>query len=203
MADVPVTGPAAPSAPPVPASAAKSRRPLVWMAIVCLAPFVASYVFYFWLAPTSRVNYGTLLGDRVLPDIAVTRLDGTIDPHRFRGKWTLLVVDAGTCPQSCAQKLYATRQARTMQGKERDRVDRIWLYTGEARPAPELVAAHPDLAIARAEPGVVAALPDADPAQAIWLVDPLGNLVLRYPADPDIRRLHKDIARLLYASRIG
>jgi hypothetical protein len=90
-----------------------------------------------------------------------------------------------------------------MQGKERDRVDRIWLYTGDAKPGPELVAAHPDLAIARAEPGVVAALPDADPAQAIWLVDPLGNLVLRYPADPDIRRLHKDIARLLYASRIG
>ena len=72
-----------------------------------------------------------------------------------------------------------------------------------ARPAPKLIAAHPDLAIARAVPDVVAALPDPDPAQAIWLVDPLGNLVLRYPADPDIKRLHKDIARLLFASRIG
>jgi aspartate/methionine/tyrosine aminotransferase len=83
----------------------------------------------------------------VLPDVAVTRLDGTIDAHRFRGKWTLLVVDSGACAQACAQKLYATRQARTMQGKERDRVDRVWLYTGDARPPPELVAAHPDLAV--------------------------------------------------------
>jgi hypothetical protein len=203
MADAPPRGSAASAPQPAPARVGHSKRPLIWIAILCLAPFVASFVFYFWLVPTSRINYGTLLADRVLPDVAVTRLDGTIDAHRFRGKWTLLVVDSGACAQACAQKLYATRQARTMQGKERDRVDRVWLYTGDARPAPELVAAHPDLAIARAEPDVVLALSDPDPAQAIWLVDPLGNLVLRYPADPDIRRLHKDIARLLYASQIG
>jgi len=202
MADAPLP-PAAPAAArPLP-RAAQSKRPLVWLAIVCLAPFVASFASYFWLVPTSRVNYGTLLGNRVLPDVPVTRLDGSIDPHPLRGKWALLVVDEGACAQACAQKLYATRQARTMQGKERDRVERIWLYTGDARPAPKLIAAHPDLAIARAVPDVVAALPDPDPAQAIWLVDPLGNLVLRYPADPDIKRLHKDIARLLFASRIG
>ena len=201
MADAPPQQSAIPA--PHPRRAAHSKRPLVWLAIVSLAPFVASFVFYFWLVPTSRINYGTLLANRVLPDVGITRLDGTIDPHPLRGKWTLLVVDSGACAQACAQKLYATRQARMMQGKERDRVDRIWLYTGDAKPGPELVAAHPDLAIARADPAVTAALPDPDPAQAIWLIDPLGNLVLRYPADPDIKRLHKDIARLLYASRIG
>lgn len=192
-----------PAAVPASPRASQSKRPLVWLAIVCVAPFIASFVAYFWLAPASRINYGTLLPQRTLPDVALTLADGTIDATALRGKWVLLVVDAAACPQSCAQKLYATRQARTMQGRERDRVGRIWLVTDESLPAPELRAAHPDLIVARAAPRLLAALPDSDPAQAIWLVDPLGNLVLRYPADPDIKRLHKDIARLLYASGIG
>jgi len=57
--------------------------------------------------------------------------------------------------------------------------------------------------IARAPPQVVAVFGDADAASSIWLADPIGNVVLRWPAEPDIKRLFKDLSRLLYASRIG
>jgi hypothetical protein len=116
------------------------------------------------------------------------------------------MVDAPACAEACAKKLFATRQARTMQGKERERVARLWLIAGDGLPPAEVQPAHPDLTIAKADPRLLEALAAAGsqrPEEAIFLVDPLGNLILRYPADPDIKRLNKDLVRLLYASRIG
>ncbi|MEO7760911.1 MAG: hypothetical protein ABIS68_03250, partial [Casimicrobiaceae bacterium] len=100
-------------------------------------------------------------------------------------------------------KLYATRQTRTMQGKERERVARLWLVTGEAQPLAAVQAAHPDLLIAKSDPALLATLAATGTEDGIYLVDPLGNLILRYPADPDIKRLNRDLARLLFASHIG
>ena len=180
----------------------RSKRPLVWLAVVSIAPFVASLALYFWLQPTTQMNYGTLLPERTLPAVALNTLSGEARNATLRGKWTLLIVDAAACAASCERKLYATRQARTMQGKERERVARVWVVDGGGIPSATLVAAHPDLTIATAEPALIAALPP-DARSAIYLVDPLGNLILRYPEDPDIKRLNRDLARLLYASRIG
>ena len=149
------------------------------------------------------MNYGTLLPVRAMPaalKAAPGAADGTDVP--LRGKWRLLIVDGPACDTRCRTKLYATRQARTMTGKERERVERIWVLVGDGTPAPDLVAEHPDLRIAQADAALLTVLPP-DAAGAIFIVDPLGNLILRYAAAPDIRRLHKDLSRLLYASRIG
>jgi hypothetical protein len=182
-----------------------SKRPLIWLALLCIAPFAGSFALYFWMKPTAQINYGALLPPSTLP--AATLQSATSDPlpiDALRGKWTLLVVDAAECPERCRKKLYATRQARTMQGKERERVVRLWLVTGGGPAAASVIAEHPDLQVAKADPTLIAALPvEGGVENAIFLVDPLGNLILRYPADPDIKRVHKDIARLLYASRIG
>jgi hypothetical protein len=97
--------------------------------------------------------------------------------------------------------LYATRQARTMQGKERDRVVRVWLVVGDAAPSATLLAQHPGLVVARVPATALARLPGG--ASPVYLVDPLGNLVLSYPDDPDIRGIAGDLTRLLKASRIG
>jgi len=185
-----------------------SKRPLIWIAILSIAPFVASSAFYFWMKPNAQINYGTLLPPR--PPLDAAGLHGLagepLAGNPLRGKWTLLTVDAAACAEACAKKLYATRQARTMQGKERERVVRLWLVAGGGSPPAELAPAHPDLQIGRADSGWLAALsgaPASSQEDGIFLVDPLGNLVLRYPADPDIKKLNKDLARLLYASRIG
>ena len=185
----------------------KTRRTLTVLAVVCAAPIVASYVAYYWVHPTARTNYGELLEPAPAPEIAGLRLDGT--PFRLselRGRWVLLAADAAApCDARCEGKLYATRQARTIQGREQDRVVRVWLRPAGAPPPPaELVAQHPGMIVVSGDSRQWDALPGPDGAtDSIYLLDPLGNLVLRYPAEPDIRRLAKDLERLLRASRIG
>jgi hypothetical protein len=183
----------------------KARRTLLLLALVCAAPVLASYVAYYWLRPDARTNYGELLEPPMSPDISGTRLDGTaFRLADLRGRWALLIVaDGAGCDARCERSLYATRQAHTMQGRERDRIARVLLLpSGATPPRPELLAEHPGMIVVKGEPQQWAALP-ARSAPNIYLVDPHGNLVLRYPPDPDIRRLAKDMERLLRASRIG
>ena len=100
----------------------------------------------------------------------------------------------------CERRLYATRQARTMQGKEQDRIVRLFLQEGDAAPPPRCSrntrgSSSSASRIRRREvPGRT---------RSLYLVDPLGNLVLRYPDDPDIKGIARDLTRLLKASRIG
>jgi hypothetical protein len=184
----------------------RSRRTLIVLAIVCAAPVVASYVAYYGLKPTGRLNYGELLEALPASEIAGTQVEGA--PFRlstYRGKWVLLTADEGACEDACRRKLYATRQARTIQGREQERVVRVWLQRSDAPPpATALLSQHPGLVAARIDPAHWPALQGAgDTVQNIFMIDPLGNLILRYPADPDIKRMAKDLERLLRASRIG
>ncbi|HZI84036.1 MAG TPA: hypothetical protein VFF44_08980, partial [Casimicrobiaceae bacterium] len=120
----------------------------------------------------------------------------------MQGRWILLVVTGSACDSLCERALYATRQARAIQGREQDRVARALLLPVGVAPPPEaLLAQHPGLIVAQADPRQWT--PALGAAERIHVLDPLGNLVLTYPADPDIRRLAKDLERLLKASRIG
>jgi hypothetical protein len=187
-------------------SRTRGRRTLLLLALVCAAPVVASYAAYYWFRPAGHVNYGELLEAAPAREIAGTLNDGAaFRLSDYRGRWLLLTMDAGDCEDACQRKLYATRQARTIQGREQDRVTRIWLRaTAAPTPASQLLAQHPGLVAARVDPEQWRALPGVSgPPQNIYLIDPLGNIVLRYPADPDIRRMAKDLERLLRASRIG
>jgi cytochrome oxidase Cu insertion factor (SCO1/SenC/PrrC family) len=184
----------------------RGRRTLLLLALVCTAPVVASYVAYYWFPPAGRVNYGVLLDARPITDIAGTLPDGArFQLSDYRGRWVFLVAESGACEEACQRTLYATRQARTIQGREQDRVVRIWLQaTGAPAVAPQLLAQHPGLVVARIDANQWAGLRAfIDPPQDIYLIDPLGNVVLRYPVDPDIKRMAKDLERLLRASRIG
>jgi cytochrome oxidase Cu insertion factor (SCO1/SenC/PrrC family) len=184
----------------------RGRRTLVMLALVCAAPVIASYVAYYWFRPSGHVNYGELLEARPVQEIAGSFPDGArFRLSDYRGRWLFLAVGSGACEEGCQRTLYATRQARTIQGREQDRVVRIWLQaTGAPTPAPQLLAQHPGLVVALIDPDQWAALRGfIDPPQSIYLIDPLGNVVLRYPPDPDIKRMAKDLERLLRASRIG
>jgi hypothetical protein len=88
-----------------------------------------------------------------------------------------------------------------MQGKDQDRIVRAWLVTGEGPPSPALLGEHPGLVVIRVAPNALDPFPGGAPG--VYLIDPLGNLVLRYPDDPDIRGIADDLARVLKASRIG
>src|SRR5205814_8604880 len=169
-------------------------------------PVAASYAAYYWFRPAGHVNYGQLLDAQPAPEIGGKLADGA--PFRlsgYRGRWLFLTVDPGACEDACQRKLYASRQARTIQGREQERVVRMWLQATDAPALARLfLAEHPGLIVARVDPAQWAALPGvAGPSGNIYLIDPLGNIVLRYPADPDIKRMAKDLERLLRASRIG
>ena len=107
----------------------------------------------------------------------------------------------GACDAACTQALYATRQARTLQGREMDRVARVWFMTDDAVPPPGLVAQHPDLSLVHVAATGLAVWSAG--SERIYLIDPLGNLVLAFPRDPDIKGMGRDLTLLLRASRIG
>lgn len=183
-------------------AAGKGRRTLFLIGLLALAPIVASYVVYYLFPREQRVNYGTLLATVPAPAIEGTRADGSrFRLEDLRGRWVLLGGGGGDCDRACERSLYATRQARTMQGKDQDRIVRAWFVAGDTLPAAALLAQHPDLIVVRVAGTALDPLPGG--AGAIYLVDPLGNLVLRYPDDPDIRGIANDLTRLLKTSRIG
>jgi hypothetical protein len=177
------------------------RRIIFLIAALSLAPIAAAFVIYYFFPQQPAANYGTLLPTGPAPPISGMRADGS--PFRLdelRGRWVLLWGEPGACGPACDKAAYATRQARTMQGKDQDRIVRALLVVGDA-PPPALVAQHPDLIVVRVAAGALDSLPGG--SRAVYVIDPLGNLVLRYPQDPDIRGIANDLARLLKASRIG
>jgi hypothetical protein len=195
------------SLPPTESKPRASRGPLVWIAVAAFAPFVLAYLtFYFW-APEERMNYGELIEPaRPLPDAPLTLADG--QPFRLgtlRGKWTLMLMNPGTCDESCQRALYHMRQIRRAQGKNMDRIERVWLITDDAPLDSALARALEGMYFVRAAGSEVLREPAlaGDRSGHIHLVDPLGNLMLRFPRDADPSRILRDITRLLRVSRIG
>ena len=185
---------------------------LLWLVLaVCLAPAVASYFMYYLSPPSGRTNYGDLVEpQRALPALNLKHLDGqAFDPARLRGKWVMVQVDSGDCDAACAAKLYAMRQVRTTTGKDRDRIERVWLITDSAPLSTVLMREYDGTRFLRAQTAELEAFlalpaePNARLADPIWLIDPLGNLMLRWPRDADPNRMKKDLGKLLKASRVG
>lgn len=164
------------------------RNKLLWVAAVCLAPLVLGTAAYLlgW-SPGAPSNYGELIPPRVAP------------LNEFRGKWVLVTFDAGACDAYCERKLYVMRQVRRAQGKDMDRIERLWVLTDAGKPRPDVLAASEGTRISRnghfGFPG--------NPADHIYVVDPLGNLMMRFPRDPDPSRMIKDLQRLMKYSRFG
>jgi hypothetical protein len=186
-------------APTVRATSARTRRTMLLLAAIAVAPVVLAYLAYYVFPRDARINYGELLSHTTIAPIAGTRVDGQpFDVQALRGRWIVLYQSPGACNDECQAALYAGRQSRTIQNAERERVVRVWVVTG-GEPAPALVAEHPDLVV------VHAANPAALPRGSghIYLVDPLGNYVLAWPSKPDIKAMAKDLTRVLHASSIG
>jgi cytochrome oxidase Cu insertion factor (SCO1/SenC/PrrC family) len=119
--------------------------------------------------------------------------------NEFRGKWVLVTFDAGACDPYCERKLYVMRQVRRAQGKDMDRIERLWVLTDAGKPRADALVASEGTRISRnghfGFPG--------NAADHIYLVDPLGNLMMRFPRDPDPSRMIKDLQRLMKYSRFG
>ena len=174
----------------------RGRVKLALLAAFFLLPIGASWVIW-WLelAPGVAGNYGTLLPPRTaaLPPLA-----------GLKGKWVLVQLDGGACDAACERKHYFMRQVRRAQGREMGRIERLWLVTDAVQPAQALLAAIEGTTIHMQSAALAAAFPaERSASDHIYLVDPLGNLMMRFPRDPDPARVIKDLQRLLKASSFG
>ncbi len=174
----------------------RARLKLVLIGALFALPLAAGWVAYLagWV-PGRTSNYGTLIAPRPI---------GAEPLPALRGRWVLVSFDSGACDAHCERKLYYMRQVRRAQGKEMGRVERLWLVTDALVPRAELRAAIEGTRIAHPGAEVAAAFAaEGVAADHIYLVDPLGNLMLRFPRDPDPAKMVKDLERLLKYSGFG
>ncbi|WP_442598477.1 SCO family protein [Parapusillimonas sp. JC17] len=195
--------------------------PLYLILAMCLAPVVFAILAYYvpslGLRPDGTSNYGALVDpQRTIPSaeaLPLTTLDGTpFDLESLHGHWILVSADSGACPEACVKKLFTLRNSHASQGKNVERLARVWFVTDEA-PVPaqvldaykgtHMLRADPEKLAAFLAPGVEPSARDAALKAPMWIIDPLGNLMMQFPADADPISVRDDITKLLKNSRIG
>ena len=195
----------------------RGRRRLVALAALFFVPLAIAFWMYYapggW-RPAGDASKGDLIDPaRPIAAIALPTMDGgTTDAQFLSGRWTMLYVGDGLCDDRCRKALYLMRQSHIALNKDMDRVQRVFLVTGRCCDRGFLAQEHPDLLVARVEDAASAALLEPFPAYdgvsgaaagRIYLVDPLGNLLMSYaPAAPD-KALLTDVKKLLRLSHIG
>lgn len=170
------------------------------------APMLAAWLAYFGWHPDKHKNYGNLLKVTPLTQTTGTLVDGTsFSLDALKGKWSMAYVGAAACNEACQKQLYYMRQSRLVLGKDQNRVARVWILVDQNNPDPALLRAHPGLYVWRpSQAAFLAQFPATHPgAQHIYVVDPLGNLMMRFPENTDPKKLIRDMKLLLKASQIG
>jgi hypothetical protein len=191
-----------------------ARRPNRWtlpaMVLVFAAPVLAAWFFYFnpEYLPSTRSNKGELIQPLVvLADTADVRAmdGGPFDLEQLKGVWTLISLNAAPCDEECRQRAIGLRQIRLALGETRFSVARLLLLDGPADTsalADELEGMHIAMLGSGEAKKLLAALGEGEQAlNRTYILDPMGNLMMRYPADAPPKDTLKDMERLLKASK--
>lgn len=185
------------------------RWKMIAVLLVCASPVIASYFTYYVVRPEGRRNYGELVTpQRPLPTITTMDLNGKPDElTALKKQWLLISVASAACDAACQQRLYFQRQLRESLGKEKVRVDWVWLVTDAAAVDARLKPALTEATVLRVPTDALAQwLPAASNQRLedhLYVVDPLGNLMMRFPANMDAAgaaKAKRDLDRLLRAS---
>ena len=197
----------------------RNLRMVAALAALFFTPLLASYWLYYGMGwrPSGQINHGELIQPpRPLPRVDLPRvpidagaakeLPGA-DPTLFRGEWTLVYIGDGGCDASCHQTLYVMRQTRLALGADQTRVAGVFLVTADCCAKDYLAREHARMTVLDASGAAAGPLlsrfPTGARQQTLFIVDPLGNLMMRY----DVRRapggLLVDLKRLLELSQIG
>ncbi|HOK11911.1 MAG TPA: hypothetical protein PK221_06530 [Ottowia sp.] len=185
------------------------RWQMLLLALVCAAPVIASYYSYYVARPQARRSFGELIEpQRPLPAASATDLSGRpVELTSLKGQWLLLSVAGGACDAACENNLYLQRQLREGLGKDKDRLDWVWLVSDDARLPEALLPALGQATVLRVPPAVLAdwLAPAAGQAltEHLYVVDPMGHWMMRFPAGLDkagAGRAKRDLERLMRAS---
>lgn len=182
------------------------RINLVLIFAVFAIPLIAAYLSYYVWPPQGRLNYGELIDPKTMPNVALHSADGKeFSLSTLRGKWIMLSVDSADCDEACDQKLFLMRQTRISMTKEMNRIERVLLLRGNAKATAELSKKYPGMYILSGTNGsLLNAFPGApNAADHIYLVDPVGQVMMRYVKNPDATGIRRDLTRLLSVSQAG
>lgn|SRR5512146_975821 len=187
------------------------RLKMLFLLAICAAPVVASYLTYFVIRPQGRSNYGELITPtRALPaDLPLVDLQGhAVAASTLKGQWLMVVAASGQCDPTCENLLFLQRQVRETLGRDKDRIDKVWFITDDAAPRPEVlraieIAGGP-VTLLRVPREALARWLQPAPGQPLeahlYLVDPMGEWMMRAPPRPEPSGLKRDLDRLLRAS---
>ena len=199
---------------------ARNLRTLAALAGLFLLPLALAFFVYYatgW-RPPAHTNHGTLITPvRPLPVVALPQpgraaadAPGATPPPAaalFRHQWSLVYVGDGGCDRSCRDALYVMRQTRLSLNNDMTRLARVFLVSGGCCQREFLAREHPGLVVVDAGGAESAALlrqfPDVDRAHTLFIVDPLGNLMMSYDVRGNPRGLRDDLRKLLRLSQIG
>lgn len=191
----------------------RGRWTLIGLALLFLGPLALAWLVYFGapgLRPADNVSHGALIDPPpLLEPLPAVRVGDGAEVEVFRQRWTLFVVADNDCDLQCVDTLTKMRQVHIALGKNMDRLDRVLVLNGNGQTLRGALDDLPGLATAVGTEELFAAIARATVAQeaaadeSIFLVDPLGNLMLRLDRDVPPRDLHTDLKRLLRLSRIG
>jgi len=186
--------------------ARNNRTKFIALILLMLSPVVASVILHnIKFRPDSTVNYGELLEVKAIHGQAHEIENNTIFRERqLHGKWSFVMIDSGNCEEYCQKKLYQMRQVRLAQNTEKDRINRIWFIDDQIVPNQEIKKEF--------EGTVLLTVNDSEfldqfPAVSskkdhIYVIDPMGNLMMRYPRDANPSKMANDIKLLLKLSHL-
>jgi hypothetical protein len=189
---------------------ARGRWKLLVMLLACAAPVLASYATFYRVRPEGRSNYADLIepAPELPAALPLVDLDGAaVDGRSLRGQWLVVAVGRSDCDSACEKRLYAQRQLREMTGRERDRIDKLWLVTDPGPLKPELraaLAAAPATQVLRVPAAALAAWLQPAGGESLeshlYLVDPMGRWMMRAPTELEPAKFRRDLERVLRAS---
>ena len=185
------------------------RWKMIAMMLICASPVIASYFTYYVIRPEGRRNHGELIQpQKDMPQVTAKNLQGEVVPlASLKGQWLLVTVSTGACAERCQENLYFQRQLREILGRDKDRLDRVWLITDDAQVAEALLPALNMAHVLRLDSASVQSWISPAPGQQLqdhlYVVDPMGNFMMRFPANMDVSgasKAKRDLERLLKAS---
>lgn len=184
--------------------AKSNRRKFLLLLVVMCTPVIISYALYFMDYRPQSKNYGDLIPIVKVFGKGTNIEDNTILRMKdLHGKWVLVTVDSGDCNEACKNKLYYMRQVRTVQGKEKHRIERLWLINNSVKPSAELMKEYEGTYFVNADSEILDFIETKEEqTKHIYLIDPIGNLMMRFPENVDGTKMGHDIKRLLHVSQL-
>lgn len=188
------------------AATRSGRLKMLGVLLACAAPVVASYFTYYVVRPQARTNYGELVQPPVeMPALkAIDKAGQTVSLDTLKQQWLFVSVADSACDAQCERHLYLQRQLREGLGKEKDRIDWVWLRTGDQPLTETLKNATAAATVLQMDESAIASWlqPEAGHrlSEHLYLVDPMGRWMMRFPVQPDPAKMRKDLERLLRAS---